>query len=53
MNENTSVRSVFFLLPHPSIQSAAGYTAATERTDIWPDLLLHGTHIIDFVVYLW
>lgn len=30
---NTSARSGFFFLPPPSIQSAAGYTAATKRTE--------------------
>lgn len=38
----------------PPIQSATGSCKGRERRrDIWPYLLLHGTHNGDFIVYLW
>lgn len=44
---NTSLRSNFFFF-----FSSLDYGREWRR-DIWPYLILHGTHNIDFVVYLW
>lgn len=42
-----------FCLPPAPSQLLGSSDGREWRGDIWPYLLLHGTHNIDFVVYLW